>query len=525
MAREPRFICEKYRALKSDRSTWENHWQECYEFMLPRKATVNLTRHPGSKVAQDLFDNSAMHAAQLLSNALHSLLTNPNSIWFELSTGDFRIDSRDDVRFWMQNASKRIFDVLNNTNFQTEIHENYHDLVIVGTSSITIEEDDETVVRFGAKPIDRLVIEENSKGQITGVYREFMWTADKIKDKFGEEGLHRTIKESLARGGREKFKIIHAVYDESFDHPLLRMPFTSQYILVSEEEDLMVEGFTSNPYIVSRFYKTAGEIYGRSPGMVALPDAKTLNKMDETVLKGAQKTVDPPLQAPDDGFILPIVTRPGGLNFYRSGSQDTIKPIFNDARIDFGFQAMAERRVRIRQAFFVDQLQLQEGPQKTATEVIQRTEESMRLLGPLIARQQQELLRPLITRVMDIMFRRNMFDRPPAILEGRNLDVNYSSLIAKAQRIQEGQNILRGLEAMTPFLNIDQDARDVFDGDKAVQIIAKMFSWPQEILRTEEDIGAVRQARAQAQEELAQEQRTAQDAQNANQVAGVMKAI
>ena len=124
MARKPKEIIEKFNRLKSERHNWENHWQELYDYMLPRKATVNVTLTPGDKRNVFLYDNTAMHSAQLLSNALHSLLTNPSSLWFELSTGDFRIDKQDDVRFWMQNAAKRVFDVLNNTNFQTEIHEN-----------------------------------------------------------------------------------------------------------------------------------------------------------------------------------------------------------------------------------------------------------------------------------------------------------------------------------------------------------------------------------------------------------------
>lgn len=512
--------------LKSERTTWETHWQELYQFMLPRKATVNVRRTPGDKMNIRLFDNTAMHSAQLLSNALHSLLTNPNSVWFELSTGDFRIDTRDDVRFWLQQSAKRVFDVLNGTNFQTEIHENYSDLTIIGTSGITIEEDEQTVVRFNARPIDHMYIDEDARGLINEVFCEFKWNAEQIRQKFGDEGkLPKVVEEALANKARTKFTVIHSVYQEKFENPLINMPFTSQFVLKAEKLDLRVEGFESNPYIVSRFYKSAGEKYGRSPGMVALPETKTLNAMDETVLKGAQKTVDPPLQAPDDGFVLPIITRPGGLNFYRAGSQDVIKPIFNDARIDFGFQAMAERRARIKQAFFVDQLQLQDGPQKTATEVIQINEESMRLLGPLVSRQEQELLRPTISRVMDIMWRRNMFDRPPAILEGRNLNVQYSSLIAKAQKIQEGQNILRGLEAMTPFLNIDPESRDAFNGTEAVRKIAEMYSWPQDLLRVEDQIEAIREARAKAAEEAAQQQQASDTAENVGKMSGALKAV
>ena len=237
--------------------------------------------------------------------------------------------------------------------------------------------------------------------------------------------------------------------------------------------------------------------------MVALPDVKTVNKMDEVMLIGAQKVVDPPLQMPDDGFVFPIMTVPGGINFYRPGTSDRITPIFNDARIDFGFQMMGERRERIRKSFFVDQLRLSEGPQMTATEVLQRTEDSMRLLSPVLGRQQSEFLRPLISRVFDIMIRRDMFLDAPQVLEGRSIDFQYSSLIAKAQRVAEGQNILRTMEMVSPFIQLDPSVADNINGDEAFRVIARIHGMDQRIVRDQDEVEERRESRAQAQEEAA----------------------
>ena len=165
--------------------------------------------------------------------------------------------------------------------------------------------------------------------------------------------------------------------------------------------------------------------------MSALPEVKTINVMTETMIMGAQKVIDPPVQLPDDGFILPIEVVPGGINYYRSGTSDRIEPLFNDTRIDFGFQALEDRRKRIREAYYVDQLQLQQGPQMTATEVLQRTEEKMRLLGPMLGRQQAELLRPLIDRVFEIMLRRGKIDAKefPAVIKGKKITAVFSILL------------------------------------------------------------------------------------------------
>ena len=140
-------------------------------------------------------------------------------------------------------------------------------------------------------------------------------------------------------------------------------------------------GFEELPYVVPRFLKATGEVMGRSPAMVALPDVKMLNLMSKTIIQAAQKMIDPPLLVPDDGFLLPIRTQPGGLNFYRAGSRDTITPLNTGANIPIGLSMEDQRRQAIRSAFYVDQLLVGGSPNMTATEVIQRQEERMRAVS------------------------------------------------------------------------------------------------------------------------------------------------
>jgi hypothetical protein len=106
--------------------------------------------------------------------------------------------------------------------------------------------------------------------------------------------------------------------------------------------------------------------------------------------------------------------------------------------------------------------------------------------------------------VYDIMSRRNMIDEPPEILRGRTLDVTYSSMIAKTQRVNEGQNIGRTMQAVAPFVTADQSVLDNFDGDKAVRALAKIYGFPQEILRDAREIEELRAARAEAQQAAVQ---------------------
>lgn len=502
-------IIEKVQVLKSDRGTWENHWQEIADYIIPRKASITTTQTQGNKRMGHIFDSTGIMSNELLAGALHGLLTNPDSLWFELTAGDEEIDRDDSVRKWLEKATKDMHRVLNNSNFQTEVHELYVDLTGFGTSAMLEEEDERDVVRFSTKFIGEYLVDENNRGYIDEIYREWSWPATKLVQEFGMSKLPERIQKAFSDGKDEMtFKCIHAVYPRSNVDPTHKSAFkyVSQYVLPDDKLELSEEGFREFPYMVPRWSKAAGEKYGRSPAMNALPEVKTLNKMSEVMLMGAQKVVDPPLQLPDDGFIMPIITTPGGLNYYRSGSNDTIKPVFNDTRLDFGHQEMNDRRTRIREAFYVDQLQLAVADRMTATEVNQRTEEKMRLLGPMLGRQQSEFLRPLIDRTFEIMVRRGMIDVKtiPSLLAGRKVDVRYSSLIAKSQRAAEGQNIMRAMQALTPFVNADPTVLDNLNGDESFRAVAHIYGLPESMVNDKEIVIAKRKGREEAQAQQAQ---------------------
>ena len=303
MKKDPEQIVKKVDFLKGERHNWETQWQEVAEFVVPRKDSITKNRVKGEKVNQFLLDNTALQSNVLLSGFLHGLLTNPNSQFFELTTGVRDIDDRDDVRKWLQRTSTSMHNVLNASNFQTEIHELYIDLGSFGTAAMSIEEDEESVVRFSARPIESIFVEEDNRGQIMSTYRQFKWNLTQIMQEFGEDVINKSKQLQSAHGRKDdskEFEIIHAVYpdDISVEKSTKRFKYISQYILKSDKVELRVSGFSSFPFVVPRWTKTSSEKYGRSPGMNALPEAKTLNLMAETTIKGAQKVVEPASSSP-----------------------------------------------------------------------------------------------------------------------------------------------------------------------------------------------------------------------------------
>jgi hypothetical protein len=506
-------VIKRHETLKSERATLESHLSEIAQYILPRKDDINQTRTPGDKRNVFLYDSTGMVSNELLAGALHSLLTNPAGYFFELTTGDFDLDNQDNVRIWLQDAVAIIHNTLNQSNFQTEVHEVYLDLGAFGTAVMSVEEDDRSIIRFSTKHIRDVVIAESSRGMVNELGICYKWTPENIVEEFGKESLSKLpkVKTALEKNTNEKFDIIHQIYPSEVGQ---FFNYHSQYVAVADKVEVMLKGFREFPYLVPRWIKAAGETWGRSCGMNALPEVKMVNKMMETTIKGAQKVVDPPMQAPDDGFIRNINLKPGGISYYRAGTEDRIIPLLNDARIDFGFEMISKIQQKIEGCYYVDQLKLKDGPQMTATEVMQRTEESMRLLGPMLGRQQAEFLKPLVERIFNIMYRRGLLPEIPEVLQDRELNIQYSSLIARTQRMTEGQNILRTMEAATPFINADQTVLDNLNGDEAFKTIARIYGFPQRAINDKKVVEGIRQGRAEAQQK--QQQMLAEQAQADN---------
>jgi len=515
-------ILRRYESLKGAMVNWHSHYDWIARYFIPKKDNVYGGDAPGEEKHNYLYDSTTVHANELLASALHSMLTNPALKWFSLGTGEKEIDKQADVREWFQDTVEKMHDVLNNSNFQTEIHEVYLDLASFGTAPLYIMDDPQKVVRFLSRPIYQLYTDENEQGMIDAVFREYEFTTRQLIQEFGEEVIPPEIVEK-ANSSQEKYKVLHATFprkdmfmDKTIQEgSLKRAKYASFHILMKYKSLLRESGFRELRYVVPRWSKISGEKLGRSPAMKALPDARMLNVMIKTLIRGAQKVVDPPLQVSDDGQYRPLKMVPGAINYVRPGS-DGIRAIETKARPDIGQLVLDDVRERIRQAFFIDQLQLREGPQMTATEVRQRTEEQLRLLGPILGRLHNELLKPLIDTLFEIMLRRNQFKQVPDVLADRELKITYLSAIARVQRTAEAQNLLLALEDISPIVQNDMSILDNIDSDKAFKHAAHLRGVPEAILRKDKDVEAIRQQRAEMQQQQMQKEQQMQEAEIAS---------
>ena len=520
-------LLSRFDRLKSQRQNWESHWQDVADYMQPRKADVTKQRARGDKRMELIFDSSPIQAVELLAASLHGMLTNPSTPWFTLRFKDEDVDTEDEAKLWLQSATDAMYTAFNRSNFQQEIFELYHDLITFGTAAMFIEEDNDDLIKFSTRHINEVFIAENDKGRIDTIYRKFNISARAAVQKFGNK-VSSDIEAIVKKDPYTEVDIIHAVYPRDDFNPTKKdksnMPFESVYIEVKTGNELSVSGFKEFPFVVPRYLKASNEIYGRSPAMTALPDVKMLNEMSKTTIKAAQKQVDPPLLVPDDGFLLPVRTVPGGLNFYRSGTRDRIEPLNIGANNPLGLNMEEQRRDSIRSVFYINQLMMQDGPQMTATEVIQRNEEKMRLLGPVLGRLQSELLKPLIDRVFSILLRNNMLPQAPEFLSGRDIEIEYVSPLAKAQKSSELQSIMRAIEILGTLANV-APVFDYVNFDNLVKHLADIVGVPQKILKSQSQVNAERQEAQQKQQEMQQMQQVQQLAKAGGDVAPLAKAL
>lgn len=500
-------IVRRWERLASDRTQWESNWQDIADNLLGRRDFLT-SRTAGSRRDLRIFDGTAMQAADLLAASLHGMMTNPSTRWFSLAIDDDRVARDEEVTLWLETVEDSMLRVFGDSESEhpQACHEFYLDLGTFATAGMFVGDAPGRGVLFSTRALGELYIAENAAGRVDTVFRKFKMTARQAKQEFGEAGPK--IEAAIAADKQEEpFEFVHAVYPrEEYDgskRDSKNMPFASCYVSLADKKIVSEGGFHEMPYLVARWSKDAGETYGRGPGWNALADTNMLNAMSKTVIKAAQKVVDPPLLVADDGVVLPVRTVPGGLNFGRMDARGPfIQPLQTNARLDIGLEMMEQRRQAIRSAFYADVLQVMRDPRMTAAQVYQIANELMRTMGPVLGRLQSEFLGPMIDRVFAIMWRQGQIPDPPLQAQGHPVRVEYISPMAKAQKASVAQAVLRTYEPAIQLAAIDPSVMDNLDNDEAIHILAEANGAPMKMLRDKKARDRIREDRAEKQQAM-----------------------
>ena len=494
-------LVKRFEVIKANRANWETHWQECADYCLPTKANITTERAVGTKLKTDIYDSTAIEAVPVAAAGLHSYLTNPSSRWFDIEMENKKLMDDAEVKTWLKECVDIEFGYFNSSNFNEVMPEFYTDFVVFGNPCLYQEEDLEDMFNFFARPVSEVYFLVNERGKIDTVYRYFTYTARQAYQKWGDNAGQKVLDLIKAQKVEETLKFLHIVLPRE-DRTIGKrdaknMPFASLYLEPSHKKLLSEGGYQEFPFFIPRCYKTSDSEYAYSPASVGLADIKGLNIMSRDILQAAEKTLHPPIILPHDGYLLPFKTSAKAINYRTSGNpEDKVETLRVDREIGITLEMLNQRRQSIGRIFFVDLfLMLANLPeqQRTATEIAERVNERMLILGPALGRLMKSLAE-VVERGFSILMRNGKFPPPPDILQGQEYKVKFISPLAKAQRAAEAKSVNDLLLAVGQMAQVEPAVVDNVDLDKAVKKYGDIYN-VSDILRSDDDVAAIRKSR------------------------------
>lgn len=527
-------LYQRWGALKTERSTYVSHWKEISDYLLPRSGRYFVTDHNrGERRHNNIYDSTGTRALRVLGAGLMGGATSPARPWFRLATADPDLMDFAPVKLWLSQVQRGMLDIFQRSNTYRALHSMYEEIGAFGTGASMVMDDFDDVIRHHVLTAGEYAIAQNYRGEVTTLYREFQKTVSELVMEFGYDKCSQTVRNLHDRGSLDTWvTIIHGVEpraDRERDvskRDALNMPFKSVYFELGSDADtyLRESGFKTFPALVPRWQVVGGDIYGSSPGMEALGDIKQLQHEQLRKAQAIDYMTKPPLQVPSSMKNREIDMLPGGTSYVdMAGGSAGIKTAF-EVRLDLNHLLgdIQDVRGRINQTFYTDLfLMLASSPTNnmTATEVAERHEEKLLMLGPVLERLHNELLDPLIERTFNRMIESGLVPPPPEELQGIDLNVQYVSMLAQAQRAVATNGIDRFVGNLGAVAQYKPDVLDKFDSDKWADAYSDMLGIDPELIVSNERVALIRQSRAQAQQAAQQQAQTAQAAATAKDAA------
>jgi len=526
----------RWRELQGRRGQWSQHWEDLAWLMLPSRSGFVTQFIEGEPRTDNLYDGTAMRAARMLANALGTMLHTGRKLKVDDEDED---NLPEDARLWIAATERRYQAALDDPRsrlYQARAETDL-DLVVFGTGNLFIGEGRRLnhllFQSIGLKDATPVFDEE---GNPDGMFRMRRFSVRQLVGMFGEDRLGEKAAQ-LLRDDKpdEKLDYLHAVLprDEmSQGGGLARnMPYVSIWIEVGSEDEVGAGGFHEFPFVVPRWDTTSGEDYGRSPGMIALPDANTAQAMGETILIAGQRVADPPFMAPADMSFPELNTFPGGISYYDIEAAAAIRgnpffPLDTGANLPLSREMQNDTRDAIFNAFYRNVLNLPiDGPHMTAEEIRARKEEFIREVGGTLGRLEADYPARVDERAFKVMLRGGGFLPVPRSLQGRNVRFEYQSVLKKLrQQIDAAAARMLVVEAqsMAPHW---PEATDNIDPDEYLRMQAEAAAIPDKVMRAREKVDELRHRRQAQAQRAAQMQAAMSVAEGAGKAAPMVKAI
>jgi len=500
--------------LKTERAKREEDWKEVQKYVAPSAFNWD---NPGDKTPKRTkrFTGKPTNYLKTLRSGIIGYSISPNIAWQKIGLENFDISSGYGVKDWLENVEKTLYSEFNRSNLYPQASKFVENAALFGFSVMLIDEQlADNKVRYLNLNINELFLDVNEYDEVDTVYRRYVMTLKNAAAFFGEENLHSTRREDLKDKNKwnSDVTIIHAVYKrQEFDKEnksAKNMPYASLYI--DESQDWLIEesGYQDFPFAVFIWDRINGTAYGDSPAIQSLDDVKMLNIANESRLKITQQSAEPALNIPDV-MRENVNVVPGGFNYYASPNE-IISPINTGQNYPISVDIQKEMENNVKDWFHVDfflALMNERPSNVTATYVMELQGEKAAVLSDLVVNLNAALSK-IIQRSFDILWRQRKLPPPPEALSGSPamLKVDFMGPLAQAQKkFHESSGIGQGIGLIGAVARMSPEALDVIDFDQTLKSGLEGMGFPQNAIREDKDIEALRQQRAEAQAQMQQQ--------------------
>jgi hypothetical protein len=489
MRLSPEDVLKRHDLALRRKDDFRDLYEDAYEFALPQRNLYDGYydgKVGGSKKMQRVFDSTAINSTQRFANRLQSGIFPPQRKWCRLEPGpNIPEDRKAEAQAALDEYNERLFATLKQSNFDIAMGEFLLDLA-VGTAVMMVQPGDDTSpINFIPVPQFLVAFEEGANGQVDNVYRRMRMKAEAIARQWPDAKIDPAsqLGRLIDQKPTEDVDLIEATV---FD--MKRGDYCYHVIYKEGKQELVYRRMKVSPWVVSRYMKVAGEIYGRGPLITALPDVKTLNKTLELLLKNASLAIAGVYTAADDGVLNPATVKilPGAIiPVARNGGPQgaSLTPLPKSADFNVSQIVINDLRANIKRILLDESLPPDNMSARSATEVVERMKELAQNLGSAFGRLINETMIPLVSKILQVMDDRGLIDLPLRV-NGLEVKVSAVAPLAMAQNMEE-------INAIMQFAQIAQaagpeGAMALKTGDM-LDMIADRLGIPQKIRRSPEE--------------------------------------
>jgi hypothetical protein len=502
---------KRLQRLTTLRQPHESVWRDCFDHSFPIRGSGLQGGQPlDAQQALDrkarLLHSASTDACRTLAAAIVSGATPSSSVWALLAvTG-----ADDEGEQWLDEKGKQLHEEIHASTFDAAAFECAMDLVAAGWFALYVDMDRDfggfTFTQWSLAGV--YAASTKAGGPVDTVFRKYTLTAQQCVVEFGETMVSEKVRKQWQTDPDASVELCHAIYPRTGKEGARmakNLPIASCHFETDTKKELRESGYHKMPVIVPRWAVIPDSVYAIGPMFDALPDARELNEFLRMDKMNAELAIAGMWIAQDDGVLNPRTVRVGPRKVIVANSIDSMKQLSAGGDWQLADSRIAQYYGQIRKILMADQLQPQDGPAMTATEVHVRVGMIRQLLGPIYGRLQAEYLAPLVERCFGLAYRSGLFGMAPQSLGGTSLRVKYNNPLARAQKADDVGAIERLMSTLMTLIEARPEMLDNVDFDKMVRTLAESLGVPLNVMRLPDLVQELREQRAQQQAEQAQQ--------------------